>query len=234
MKTNSRKIHLFVSLTYLFLLGCGKSQSLTNSAIELSSLQASSKSEVFSDDACLSDAGIVGLEPGSIKLSGGASVQGDVLAEGASVHLSGGASILGKLTKRSGTKVQTSGNAKVVGGITNVNSSSIADYQDFADEMAALSPTMSFNTLRDGIKIKGNGGLNVINIRGNLQLSGQRRLILEGSAQDRFVINIGGDFSLSGGAAIVAAGGMKAERVLVLNFLGTDNLTDLSLRPSAQ
>jgi hypothetical protein len=77
--------------------------------------------------------------------------------------------------------------------------------------------------------IQGNGGLNVIQINGNIDLSGSSQLILKGSASDVFVINITGTLNISGTTAIPLSGGLTANHVL-FNFTGSSGTINTGIK----
>lgn len=94
--------------------------------------------------------------------------------------------------------------------------------QNFADAMtaaslaASLSPTQTLGGITHSTTINGNGGLNVININGDITTS----LILNGSAADIFIVNVTGTLSLTGSTELGVAGGVTANNVLY-NFTGS-------------
>ena len=63
----------------------------------------------------------------------------------------------------------------------------------------------------------GNGGLNVIDINGDINNS----LILKGTANDIFIVNVKGSVDLQGKETLGLAGGVTADHVLY-NFIGPD------------
>jgi hypothetical protein len=88
--------------------------------------------------------------------------------------------------------------------------------QNYADAIAAantaagLTPTQTFGSIGQSTTINGNGGLNVININGNITDS----LILNGSANDIFIVNVSGTLSLTGSTVLGVNGGVSAANVL--------------------
>jgi hypothetical protein len=70
--------------------------------------------------------------------------------------------------------------------------------------------------------IIGNGGLNVLNLTGGLDLSGSETLTLQGTAADAFVINVpdAADFEMIGSSQIRVSGGLLPQNVL-FNLLDT-------------
>jgi Ice-binding-like len=86
---------------------------------------------------------------------------------------------------------------------------------------AALMATQTFtassiNTA--GKTITGNGGLNVIDITGDINLN-NHNITLSGGASDIFVVNVTGNLDLVGTASLVLTGGLSTGNVLY-NFTG--------------
>jgi choice-of-anchor A domain-containing protein len=85
---------------------------------------------------------------------------------------------------------------------------------------ASLSPTQTFGSITQATTINGNGGLNVININGDITTT----LILNGSASDIFIVNVTGTLSLTGSTVLGVAGGVSGNNVLY-NFTGSGTIT---------
>ncbi|HXR07897.1 MAG TPA: collagen-binding domain-containing protein [Candidatus Acidoferrum sp.] len=114
---------------------------------------------------------------------------------------------------------QYSGRGRLEGGLT-VNAALLdsvnADALNAAATIAAMTPTQVFGTIRRPTLITGNGGVNVIDINGNITDS----LLLSGSAKDVFFINVSGTIDLRGRATLAVADGVTAGAVLY-NLTGT-------------
>jgi hypothetical protein len=99
--------------------------------------------------------------------------------------------------------------------------------QNYTDAMAAaalvagMPATQTFGSIGSRTTINGTGGVNVININGNITNS----LILNGGANDIFVINVSGGMQLTGSATLGLAGGVTADHVLY-NFTGSGQTID--------
>ncbi len=110
-------------------------------------------------------------------------------------------------------KGQYSGRGRLEGGLT-VNAALLdtvnADALNAAATVAAMTPTQVFGTIRRPTLITGNGGVNVIDINGNIAGS----LILSGSANDVFFINVSGTIDLRDRATLTVADGVTADAVL--------------------
>jgi len=104
-------------------------------------------------------------------------------------------------------------------GSVNVNPTLLtqadADAATASDAAAALAPTQTFKSINKATTIQGNGGLNVININGDIHES----LTLSGGPNDVFIINVKGDLSLDHKDSLALSGGVTANDVL-FNFVG--------------
>lgn len=85
--------------------------------------------------------------------------------------------------------------------------------------IAALAPDTTYSSWSNAMSIAGNGGLNVIDITGGVNLN-SKSVTLTGGVSDVFVINVFGGFSLGGSGGIIAGTGMDASRILI-NIVGT-------------
>lgn len=89
------------------------------------------------------------------------------------------------------------------------------DAASAAAEAAALAPTQTLKSITHATTITGNGGLNVIQINGNIKAS----LTLSGTASDIFIVNVKGSVDLGHKESLSLAGGVTASHVLY-NFTG--------------
>jgi choice-of-anchor A domain-containing protein len=81
--------------------------------------------------------------------------------------------------------------------------------------VAAMTPTQVFGHIRRETRITGNGGVNVIDIDGNITDS----LVLSGGSNDVFFVNVSGTIRLSDHRTLGVAGGVSAGAVLY-NLIG--------------
>jgi hypothetical protein len=81
---------------------------------------------------------------------------------------------------------------------------------------AALAPTQTLSGVSSSTVVNGNGGLNVIDVNGNITNS----LTLNGSANDFFVVNVTGNIALGGSTSLGLSGGVTADHVLY-NLIGS-------------
>jgi hypothetical protein len=84
-----------------------------------------------------------------------------------------------------------------------------------AAQASALVPTVTFGTISSPQTLTGNGGENVIQVNGDIKST----LILNGTANDVFIVNVTGSVSLGGSTTLGLAGGVTADHVLY-NFTG--------------
>lgn len=113
---------------------------------------------------------------------------------------------------------QYSGHGEL-GGSVNVAPAQLTqadqDARNAASQAASLAPTQTFHTIKNATTITGNGGVNVIDVNGNISAS----LTLTGTASDVFIINVTGNLTLKGNESLGLGGGVTADHVLY-NFTG--------------
>jgi len=112
---------------------------------------------------------------------------------------------------------QLFGNGQVGGSVItdpNIMSQADQDALSAAAAAAALAPTETFDRINHTTTVTGNGGLNVINIGGNITSS----LILSGTANDVFVVNVNGNLLLHRHSVLGLAGDVTPDHVLY-NFV---------------
>lgn len=118
---------------------------------------------------------------------------------------------------------QYSGPGHLTGSI-NVNPALLnqvdSDALNASATAAALSPTMTFGTISSPTVVTGNGGVNVIDINGDIKSS----LILTGTASDVFIVNVTGTLALGGSTTLGLGGGVASASVLY-NFTGTGTIS---------
>src|ERR1039458_8472406 len=78
--------------------------------------------------------------------------------------------------------------------------------------VASLTPTQTFSQITSAITITGNGGQNVIQVNGPVNLSNGHNLTISGGPNDTFFFNISGGFFLNG--ANVVLNGVTANQVM--------------------
>jgi Carboxypeptidase regulatory-like domain len=92
-----------------------------------------------------------------------------------------------------------------------------SDALSASTQAAALTATQTFKNITAPTTVTGDGGVNVIDITGDIRNS----LILSGTASDVFVVNVKGSVALGGRETLGLAGGVTADHVLY-NFIGSD------------
>jgi hypothetical protein len=114
---------------------------------------------------------------------------------------------------------QYSGLARPNGGVVanaGLLAQADADAANMAAQAKGLAATQTFGSIGSATTVIGNGGLNVIDINGNITAS----LTLSGGANDTFVVNVSGTVNFTAGANLGLAGGLTADHVLY-NFTGS-------------
>jgi SdrD B-like domain/Ice-binding-like len=144
-------------------------------------------------------------------------VSGDeAVSRGGSLSNGAGSSITGDVFEFA--KKEYSGKG-ALGGTLHIDSALLkqadADAASAATAAAALKPTQTLGTIKKAMTVNGNGGLNVISIRGDVKAS----LTLSGSANDVFVVNVSGNLDLASNAVLGLGGAVTADHVLY-NFTG--------------
>jgi choice-of-anchor A domain-containing protein len=165
---------------------------------------------------CLSSsASVVAFSDTNVNFSGNANIKGSVvLLGGSSIRLSGNAKIAEKLYTPSNDKISASGNASAGEVVVRDLTGNEKNVLDFVDSLATLSETGSIQQINSSMTLHGNGSLNVIQVNGDLALSGRQTLTLDGTANDLFLINVAGNVSLFGNSNIVVSGTLPPENVL--------------------
>ncbi|HXJ74184.1 MAG TPA: hypothetical protein VNM37_15145, partial [Candidatus Dormibacteraeota bacterium] len=162
---------------------------------------------------------VLQVGPYKVDMTGPAGcVQGDVcIAPGGKLSMSGEQCITGGIKLGAGATFSKSGKG-TIGPVIHTNlSGEIAAAIAVSQDAAALPCTQNFDTLKNGMNLTGNGGLNVICVK-NVTLN--QPIYLNGTASDMFVINVTGKFALTSHGSILVAGGVTRNHVLY-NIIGT-------------
>ncbi len=111
----------------------------------------------------------------------------------------------------------------ILGGSVITNASLLAqndtDALNASTAAAGLSATQTFGNITAATTVNGNGGLNVIDINGNINLN-NASLTLSGSASDVFIVNVTGNATFGGTGGLMLGSGVTVNHVLY-NFTGT-------------
>ena len=128
------------------------------------------------------------------------------------------------------TTVNLSGGSQVLGSINpNVNMQAVDDDARAARVVAealAVTPSSTFASLGNGASLTGTGGTRVIDVTGDVGLSGGGAITFNGTAADLFIIRIGGKMTMSGGSSIVL-NGVTAGQIL-WDLKGTGDAVDIN------
>src|SRR5262245_15687515 len=159
------------------------------------------------------DFAVLGLRRTSIDNDNNSVITGDVgVSQRGSLRNQRDASIVGnvEVVNRS----QYSGRGAV--GSVTVNAAHLSQADNDALEASlvagALAPTQTFRRIDRATTLAGNGGLNVISVRGDITAS----VVLSGTADDIFIINVRGDLRLRLNES-VTLNGVTADHV-IFNF----------------
>jgi hypothetical protein len=160
------------------------------------------------------------------------SITGNVgVAANGYLNYSGGGTITGTIYAGSGATVSISGGSSATGGVVEPYAAMtqiVADAANAATYYAGLTATQTFSSISGSRTFTGTGGLDVIDINGNVDFEKGDALTISGNASDQFVINIdassGEDLQFNGGSSIVL-NGVSASQV-VFNLIGSG--TELS------
>ena len=163
--------------------------------------------------------------PSTVIVTDHASVAGDVgVSQGGLLLTSFGSEITGDVTLSSQNQIlgfgQVTGNVAVDSALVQQAN---ADALTASQAAAALAPNQTFTSIRSATTITGNGGLNVIQINGNINAS----LTLVGGANDVFVINVSGNLDLDRSESLTLSGGVTADNV-IYNFVGRRSILQTS------
>ena len=99
----------------------------------------------------------------------------------------------------------------------------IADAVAASNTAAALAPTQSFGSIFTNTTVFGNGGLNVVQINGDVNLN-NASLLFFGGPSDIFIVNVSGTMILNGSGFVSPSAGTWDTHVL-LNFTGSGTIT---------
>jgi choice-of-anchor A domain-containing protein len=155
---------------------------------------------------------VLGLHGADISQSGSSAVTGNEgISRGGSLSLANHAFVTGTVYEAAAH--ETNAPNPVINATLLAQAD--ADALAAAAQAKALAPTQTFGTITKSTVIHGNGGLNVISIRGDVRAP----LVLDGGANDVFVVNIQGDLKLGKNESLLLSGGVTAGHVLY-NFTG--------------
>src|SRR5205807_1110251 len=161
--------------------------------------------------------GVLGL-PSALISASNATVTGEVGVSSGGQFLSGNNTVTGTITEASVGQVLSSGRS----GSVSINPARLAqadsDSLNASSQAASLAPTQTLGTVKAATIVTGNGGLNVIDINGDIG----NTLALNGTANDVFIVNVTGTLNLSGKQTLDLGGGVTANHVLY-NFTGAGN-----------
>jgi choice-of-anchor A domain-containing protein len=168
----------------------------------------------------------IGLNGVDFEVQGPISVTGDLaIGPSGNFHLSNNAVANSTLYADSSASVQIDSGSKLSGGTKTESLSTLkAAAANLASTAAGLTPTQAFTNVTTSTTVKGNGGVNVINVTGYINLGSGETLTVQGGGNDTFVFNVAGGMTLGNGSNIKLSG-IQPYQVL-FNFGGT-NLVEI-------
>lgn len=166
------------------------------------------------------EAALIGMANADVKLSGNAHVGSNAyLDAGAKLNMSGNATIDGVLYRYHDGPVAMQEKARIVGGTQATTVTVTEHLYMWSAKLASYQNTHHLGNIKGSQMIEGNGGVNVVAVEGDLIMSGKDAIVLQGSEDDRFIINVYGKVQISGQAQILVSGGLPPSHV-VINAIG--------------
>jgi hypothetical protein len=161
-----------------------------------------------------------------MKMSGHSVVEGDAGLMAPSrddFDMSGDSQITGTLYIEAGARLDDKGKKDRIGAIKNADLSALEkELTDQIDSDTHLPSTQHFDDIKKSLVIQGNGKTNVVEVEGDIHLSGKDSIVLMGQAGDVFILNVEGKVHLSGSSSIQVSGGALASNVFI-HVLGHDD-----------
>ncbi|HEY3782236.1 MAG TPA: collagen-binding domain-containing protein [Fimbriimonadaceae bacterium] len=154
--------------------------------------------------------------------SGNTVVTGNVaVGPNSSLDFSGGGHILGNLAVDPSSSVNISGGSSVSGTNSLVSLAAASQAAMNASMIATNdAATQTLNGINNSANLNFGSGLNVLDVKGNVQMQGGSKLTLNGAANSFVVVDVTGGMTLGGGSQMVLTGGLTANHIL-WNFEGT-------------
>jgi hypothetical protein len=174
------------------------------------------------------NAGIIALPNSHVAINGNGTVQTAIyMMNGSDMTLSGNANVQGTVFEGTSTTVSKDKKA-TLNQVTSGDLSSLSQtITAFAAAETALPSNSQLASISSSMTLTGSGGMNVIQVTGDINLTGGSTLTLSGSTTDIFVINVLGKITVAGNGAILVTGGVPAKNV-IFNNIGTGNEIVLS------
>jgi hypothetical protein len=169
------------------------------------------------------DASFISVANSSMSITGNGQMKSDLyLLSGTNLSITGNAEVAGPLFEDIGSSFSTQGKASVDSYLKTDLGDLARSLNDFVAAKSALTPTQNLSSISQTMSIAGNGGQNVIEVAGDLSLTGTSTLTLSGSASDSFVVRVSGKITVAGSANVLLAGDLLPEHVVFINE-GTGN-----------
>lgn len=200
----------------LFAAGCEAPSSGPQDASNVASSGVRLNADYALLNQCLSPtSSVVAFSDTAMTISGNGNVRGSVVLLGHStLTLSGNAKVSDRVITPSSNQIMMNGHPTVGNVVVQDLTRNEADVLRFGEDLGSLAATAIYDSIQSSMTLQGNGGLNVIQVNGDIMLSGQNTLTLNGGAHDLFLINVGGDVQVSGQANIKTSSAMSEANVL--------------------
>ncbi len=170
---------------------------------------------------------ILGMTNAAVQIDSNVTVNGNIgLDTGSWLDIQDGATMNGTLFADPGANIEGGSGYFFKGGVvTESMSAAQTAALNAYNTIVSLTPTQTFGNISSATTIKGNGGANIIQVNGSINLSSGNNLILSGGANDSFVINITGGLSLNV-ASIQVTGGVQ-QGAVIINMEGSGSAVTL-------
>jgi choice-of-anchor A domain-containing protein len=100
-------------------------------------------------------------------------------------------------------------------------STAVSNATSASSTAAGMTATQTIaSTITGGQTFTGNGGVNVIDLTGGINMTGSSGITISGSASDEFIINVSSQFVSNNGTSVTLTGGVTANDI-IWNYLGT-------------
>ncbi len=171
---------------------------------------------------------LISLDGSAISMTGNVRTDGSVfLSETSVLSMSGNVHIGGQLILVPGAQYTGSGSVSIAESTIAAETDARFTMLLLRNFMGNMVAHQSVGSVRSSSRWVSRGGVNTVDVAGNVELSGKNKIILSGAAEDKFLVRIYGDVKMSGQSAIELEGGLLAKNV-VIEILGEGKSFDVS------
>ena len=163
----------------------------------------------------------IGLDGVNFEVQGPISVTGNLaIGPKGSFQVSNNAWLNSTLFADPTASVSIGGGSGLAGGTVTESLTGLkATATSLSSSSAALTATKTFSSIASSTTVTGNGGQNVVNVTGGINLGNNETLTISGGSSDTFIFNVAGGMVLGNGSNI-ALSGVPPSQVL-FNFTGS-------------